>query len=274
MHARVRAPIQTAMATQPLDHDERSSANQFSGFDVPKENWFRLPNEWTDITANMRSWAEHKIVEYVLRHTWGFQEYDGLKRISLDEFENGRKRRDGSRIDHGIGMRRQAIISGIRQAVDDGYLIEERDDSDRGRTKKFYGLHMLARRGCDHHTPDVCSSYPRGVTTIHRSEKDTSERNLKKKPFAEFWKRIDDIEQPKEQTSYVADYILEQLKDEHSKAFYRLVAAKIPEAIIRKAIAEIRADGAREPAKLFTYKMKSFALGQLKGTASADDQAH
>ena len=171
-------------------------------------------------------------------------------------------------------MRRQAIISGIRQAVVDGYLIEERDDSDRGRTKKFYGLHMLARRGCDDHTPDVCSSHPRGVTTIHRSEKDTEERHLKKKPFAEFLRKIKDIDQPAEKTEYVADYILEQLRDEHSRAFYRLVAAKIPEAIIRKAIAEIRADGAREPAKLFTYKMKSYALGKLKGAAPADDQTH
>ena len=68
----------------------------------------------------------------------------------------------------------------------------------------------------------------------------------------------------------MADYILEQLEDEHSKAFYDLVAAKIPETIIRRAIAEIRADGAREPAKLFTYKMKSYALGRLKATAPAD----
>lgn len=258
------------MASQSEDHRNQSATDQFVGFDIPHENWFRLPNAWTDITAHMRSWAEHKIVEYVLRHTWGFQEYEGLKRISLDEFENGRKRRDGTRLDRGIGMRRQAIISGIRQAVADGYLIEEKDDSDRGRTKKFFGLNMLRKGGCDHHTPDVCSSHSRGVAITHRSEKDTLERHLKKKPFAEFWKRIEDIQQPPDKTSYVAGYILEELKDEHSKAFYRLVAAKIPEAIIRKAIAEIKADGAREPAKLFTYKMKSFALGRLKGIAPAD----
>jgi hypothetical protein len=260
------------MNNQPSDSNAQLD-DQFRGFDVPRENWFRLPNEWTDVTAKMRSWAEHKVVEYVLRHTWGYHEYAGLKRISLDEFEHGRRRVDGSRIDHGIGMRRQAIISGIRQAVQDGYLIEEVDASDRGRTKKFYGLHMLAGGGCDDHTPGVCSSYPRGVKTIHRSEKDTEERHQEKKPFAELLRRIADIDQPKARADYVAEYILEQLGDEHSEAFYRLIAAKIPESIIRTAIAEIQADGAREPAKLFTYKMKSHALSRLKATALAVDQA-
>ena len=111
------------------------------------------------------------------------------------------------------------------------------------------------------------------MTITHRSEKDTQERNSKKKPFAEFLRKINDLDQPEEKTSYVTDYILEQLKDEHSKAFYRLVAAKIPEAIIRKAIAEIRANGAREPAKLFTYKMKSYVLSRLKTSPLAEHPA-
>ena len=174
----------------------------------------------------MRSWAEHKVVEYVLRHTWGFREYAGLKRISLDEFENGRRRSDGSRIDHGIGMRRQAIISGIRQAVKDGYLIEEVDASDRRRTKKYYGLHMLAAGGCDNYTS-------------------IRERHQEKKPFADLMKKIEDIDQPQARADYVAEYILAQLSDEHSEAFYRLLATKIPEAVIRTAIAEVKADGAR-----------------------------
>jgi len=95
---------------------------QFQGFDVPRQNYFKVPNNWTDITASMRSWSEHKVVEYVLRHTWGYSEYGKQKRITLDEFENGRKRRDGIRMDRGIGMSRPSIISGIKQAVADGYL--------------------------------------------------------------------------------------------------------------------------------------------------------
>jgi hypothetical protein len=51
------------------------------------------------------------------------------------------------------------------------------------------------------------------------------------------------------------------------------VATKIPETVIRTAIAEIKADGAREPAKLFTYKMKSYVLSRLKTSPLAEHPA-
>ena len=38
------------------------------------------------------SLSEMKVIYYILRHTWGYQEYDTPKTITLDEFEHGRKR--------------------------------------------------------------------------------------------------------------------------------------------------------------------------------------
>lgn len=241
----------------------------FPGFDIPRQNWFKLPNNWTDLTAEMNSWSEQKVVEYVLRHTWGYQEFGELKKISLDEFQNGRKRKDGSRIDKGIGMGKQAIINGIKQAVKDGFLIEEKDDSDRGRVKKYYGLRMLAsldkeRGGYDNHTSGVRSSYSRGMIITHRSEKDTIERHSTVNGGQNFIKDLPNLDQSLERTEYVAQYILDQLGDDHSAKFYKLVAAKVPEPVIRKALAEIKADGARNPAKVFTHRMKLYALEQLK----------
>ena len=122
----VRTGVRMYVHLLPMN-DEQQTNTEFAGFDVPQQNWFKLPHDWTDLTAQMRSWAEQKVVEYVLRHTWGYQEYGKLKRITLDEFENGRKRTDGTRMDRGIGMRRQAIIRGIRQAVEDGFLVEQVD---------------------------------------------------------------------------------------------------------------------------------------------------
>jgi hypothetical protein len=46
--------------------------------------------------------------------------------------------------------------------------------------------------------------------------------------------------------------------------FYALVAAKIPEQAIREALSEVRVDGARSPAKLFTYKIQRYALAKQK----------
>ena len=114
---------------------------KFTGFSEPQSNYFRLPNDWIDIIKDM-SLGELKVVMYVLRHTWGFNDYKGFKRITIDEFLNGRKRRDGSRMDTGCGLSRQSIITGLNLAVEHGYLIVKIDDRDKARVKKEYRLVM------------------------------------------------------------------------------------------------------------------------------------
>jgi len=71
--------------------------------------------------------------------------------------------------------------------------------------------------------------------------------------------------QPPEQTAYVTHHILKALGDEKSRKFYALVAAKIPEGVIRETLSQIKVDGARDPAKLFTYRMQRYALAKQKG---------
>lgn len=150
----------------------------FDGFEVPEQNWFRLPNSWTDVTAQITSLAELKVIEYVLRHTWGYQEYGIVKRISIDEFMEGRKRADGTRMDSGTGLSNKSVIKGTRRAVEDGLLIEEVDDSDRGRIKKYYSVRM--KNG---NTP-MKKVHTRGedathahVNTPQGTEKDTSRKH-------------------------------------------------------------------------------------------------
>src|SRR5258708_39610319 len=77
------------------------STPMFQGFSKPEANFFRLPNEWTDITAKITSLAEMKLVEYGLKHTWGYSEFDMVKKLTTDEFRTGRSKKDGTRIDEG-----------------------------------------------------------------------------------------------------------------------------------------------------------------------------
>ena len=73
--------------------------------------------------------------------------------------------------------------------------------------------------------------------------------------------QLPNLGEPPEKTEYIAkDIILKALGDEKSRKFYELVAAKIPEQVIREVLAEVRVDGARSPAKLFTYKIQRYAL--------------
>jgi hypothetical protein len=78
-------------------------------------------------------------------------------------------------------------------------------------------------------------------------------------------RELADVGDPPEKTEYIArDIILKALGDEKSVKFYALVAAKIPEQVIREVLSEVRVDGARDPAKLFTYKIQRYALAKHK----------
>src|SRR5436309_12621942 len=118
------------------------SKQSFEGFNKPEANFFRLPNEWTDITARITSLAELKLVEYVLKHTWGYSEFDMVKKITTDEFMSGRKKKNGERIDTGTGLSKPSVIEGLTSAVKHGLLEVEIDDSDKARIKKSYKLKM------------------------------------------------------------------------------------------------------------------------------------
>lgn len=128
---------------------DTTTPEPFEGFDIPETNWFRMPNSWTNITAEITSLAEIKIVEYVLRHTWGFQEFGLSKRISIDEFMHGRKKKDGSRMDKGTGLSNKGVIKGIKRAVEHGYLTEQVDARDKARVRKSYCLKMRAAEDAD-----------------------------------------------------------------------------------------------------------------------------
>src|SRR5215217_7402692 len=173
----------------------RGERTAFSGFDRPESNYFRMPNSWTDITAEIDNIAELKVVEYILRHTWGYQEYGLKNHITIDEFVNGRRLKDGSRMDKGTGLSERAVYDGLRKAVENSLIEEEIDDSDLGRIKKFYSLRM---RENAHNHEELQSLHP-GVQTLHpplqdlhpdpqtlqvrgarnapRTEKDTQERH-------------------------------------------------------------------------------------------------
>jgi DNA-binding PadR family transcriptional regulator len=190
----------------------RSERTPFSGFDRPESNYFRMPNTWTDITAEIDNIAELKVVEYILRHTWGYQEYGLKKHIKIDEFVHGRRRHDGSRMDKGTGLSERAVYDGLRKAVENSLIEEEIDDSDRGRIKKSYSLRMreTAHAGEELQTlqsgvqtlhPHLQDLHPepqtlqvRGATDAPRTEKDTEERHLVERISSKFEGSHDQVE--------------------------------------------------------------------------------
>ena len=183
---------------KPIGHEEAQirQSGRFVGFTVPEQNWFKMPDEWSDITADIDSLAELKVVEYVLKHTWGFHEYGLPKKITIDEFMHGRKRSNGERLDQGTGLSKQSVITGLKKAVQRSLLVENIDASDRARIKKSYMLHMKAKNQAPtpttaqkepatsdvkHLDPDVKDLDTGSQTPGHRTEKEPSERSSSRK---------------------------------------------------------------------------------------------
>jgi hypothetical protein len=76
--------------------------------------------------------------------------------------------------------------------------------------------------------------------------------------------RLPNLEQEREETRLIVDDILTALGDQHSQSFYALVAAKIPESVIRQKLSEIKQGKTRSPAKVFTSAMKAYATNVLQ----------
>ena len=121
-------------------HIPGPEAGEFQGFDPPRSNWFRAPNALIDRLPTITSQGELAVVLYCLRHTWGWN--TSSQRITLDEFEHGRKRKDGSRMDGGTGMSRTSIIRGLKRAVEHGFLDVTEDGIDAGRMSKRYAVRV------------------------------------------------------------------------------------------------------------------------------------
>jgi DnaD/phage-associated family protein len=115
---------------------------KFKGFPKPISNYSKLPHTFIEELHNFKKLSALKCVLYVLRHTWGYQEYGIPKIITKDEFMNGRKRKDGSRIDPGTGLSGQGVLDGLEWLVEQGYLLEFVNDKDKARIKKAYMLAM------------------------------------------------------------------------------------------------------------------------------------
>jgi len=170
--------------------------SNFSGWGTPHENWCKMPHALIDALPIMETEAEIKVVLYVLRHTWGYQDFIGAKRITMDEFQYGRRRMDGSRIDGGTGLTINSIRDGIKRAIAHGLLQVDENNNDSARQKRYYKLSNQNQpsdegeslmpnddginiRGSNF-DPRGSKFDPQGSNFDPRTEKDTLERNCLK----------------------------------------------------------------------------------------------
>lgn len=136
------------------------STTPFAGFSRPRESFYRLPNDWFDILADLRMREERRriaslvrLVEYIIKWTWGRLNFEGYVRLTFDELQHGKVigRQDGRRLraDRGTGLPRSGLNEALSDALRYGLLERITDARDAARVRHAYRVRLAKEE-----TPD------------------------------------------------------------------------------------------------------------------------
>jgi len=97
----------------------------FPGFpDKPSNNYWRYPrivDGWWHTLIG----SEQKVLDYILRHTWGYDKDQDA--ISISQFREGIYSKKGRNwIDRGVGLKNDAIINAIKGLIEKRFIIAEK----------------------------------------------------------------------------------------------------------------------------------------------------
>jgi DNA-binding transcriptional ArsR family regulator len=237
---------------------------------IPSLNGTIVPDDIFDILMPICSGAEFKVLAYIVRRTFGFKKESDA--ISLKQMIEGITTRDGKVLDRGTGLSKPTVAAAVKGLVEKGIIDVERNRSkEKGDEPTTYRLRFevqypvlknRTRGGKKNGQGGVKKSNTQ--TTVLQTTVNNTVNGVVKGGEKSTLQKLPTLGEPREKTDYVAKQILKELGDKQSEKFYHLVAAKIPEGIIRETLSEVRADGARDPARLFTYKMQRYALEKQK----------
>jgi hypothetical protein len=175
-------------------------------------------------------------------------------------------------------LEKYGVIKRIRTGRQNIYVLGEWYDYSEGKdgSKRLEWFYLeqkfgvsksdLAQKAKSELHPQTGQTWPKepNINIEENREKNTVNGVVKGGIEKSVVQQLPDLGEPPEKTEYVAKQILKELGDEKSQRFYHLVAAKIPEGVIRETLSEVRVDGARDPARLFTYKIQRYALVKQK----------
>jgi hypothetical protein len=238
---------------------------------IPSLNGTIVPDDVFDVLMPVCTGAEFKVLAYIVRRTFGFKKESDA--ISLHQMVEGITKRNGTVLDRGTGLSKSAVAVAIKGIVTKGIIEAHRSTSKkRGYEPTTYRLRFAATQPLSRNRTRGGQKNGQGLvqksdiqTTGGQTTVINTVNGVVKGGEKSALQQLPDLEEPPEKTEYVAQQILKELGDERSQRFYHLVAAKIPEGVIRETLSEVRVDGARSPAKLFTYKIKQYALERARG---------
>jgi len=239
----------------------------FSGFDNP--NTTQTPDLIFDLLIAKLTGAELKVLLYIVRRTYGFGKPQG-DQVSIDQICNGIVKKNGERLDYGTRLSRRQAQRAIKVLEDLNCLNVIRSNTRKGGSAiNYYSLRhsdkndigrasLLRPRGDTHdHTP--ASPVTPTINSKQQTVNKTVTGGLGKQLRA-----LPDNDLPVDQVMLIAEDNATKLKDMDALQLHTLIAAKLPERLLRKWCSEIMTDGADNPGAVFTSRVKKYAEDELK----------
>ena len=102
---------------------------QFKGFDPEPKSWDfpMIINGW----VHKLTGGEFKVLWYILRHTYGWQK--SSDKISYSQFKYGIKKKNGTILDNGTGLKEGTLKRAIKGLVDKGFIIRRQIKNEKGK---------------------------------------------------------------------------------------------------------------------------------------------
>jgi hypothetical protein len=133
---KIKVPQKYQEIIKKQEEIEKEKTGKFPGFPPgPAENYWQYPkalNGWWHILSG----SEQKVLDYILRHTWGYgRDRDA---ISVTQFEKGIYSEKEKRwIDKGTGLSRRQIFTALKGLIKKGFIELV------GRGKRGVGIYKL-----------------------------------------------------------------------------------------------------------------------------------
>lgn len=109
-----------------MKKEKQQIGQNFSGFSLKIERgeFWQYPtimdNYWYSLSG-----SEQKVLDYILRRTYGFQKIKDA--ISISQLKNGITKRTGEKIDNGTGLKQDStILKALKSLEKKGFIISEK----------------------------------------------------------------------------------------------------------------------------------------------------
>src|SRR5688500_5918631 len=199
----------------------------YKGYSSP--NYTPVPDELFDEQLPDLSGSELKVLLYIIRRTFGFKK--DSDNISLNQLLHRNTTKEGILLDRGTGLTKKTLLEAIKSLVEKHLLMTERRRSkEKGDEPTTYRLNVVSDTTENNDTPRGVKITPGGGVkntpppsdknthtqeTVIQKTVDNTVNGVVKGVEGNNIQKLQDLDQPKEKTAYIAQYVLDELGDEH-----------------------------------------------------------